>query len=59
MSETEYSYLASLLQKARKDTQEDETAQDEPLIVALRFSFVRSAICSAKVRPVSSIRLCL
>jgi hypothetical protein len=36
MSEAKYSYLVSLLRKARNDTQEDETAQDEALILLER-----------------------
>jgi hypothetical protein len=41
MSEAEYSYLVSHLRKARKDTQEDETAQDEALILAEQIALLR------------------
>jgi hypothetical protein len=41
VSETEYSYLASLLRKARKDTREDEIAQEEALISAEQIALLR------------------
>ncbi len=41
VSEAEYSYLASLLRKAQKDTQEDETAQEEALILAEQIALLR------------------
>ncbi len=41
MSETEYSYLASLLQKARKDTREDEADQEQALILAEQIVLLR------------------
>ncbi len=41
MSEPEYSYLASLLRKAREDTQEEEIAQEEALILAEQIALLR------------------
>ncbi len=43
MSEAEYSYLASLLRKARKDTREEEIAQEEALILAEQIALLRKA----------------
>ncbi len=41
MSETEYSYLASLLRKAREDTQEEEIAQEKALILVEQIALPR------------------
>ncbi len=42
MSEAEYGYLASLLRKARKDTREEEIAQEEEaLILAEQIALLR------------------
>ncbi len=41
MSEAEYSYLASLLHKAREDTQEEEIAQEKALILAEQIALLR------------------
>ena len=41
MSEAEYSYLASLLRKARKDTREEEIAQEEALILVEQIALLR------------------
>jgi hypothetical protein len=43
VSEAEYSYLASLLRKARKDTREEEIAQEEALILAEQIVVLRKA----------------
>ena len=41
MSEAEYSYLASLLRKARKDTREGEIAQEKALILVEQIALLR------------------
>ena len=41
MSEAEYSYLASLLRKARKDTREEEIVQEEALILVEQIALLR------------------
>ncbi len=41
MSEAEYSYLASLLRKAREDTREGEVVQEEALILAEQIALLR------------------
>jgi hypothetical protein len=41
VSEAEYSYLASLLRKARKDTREEEIAQEEALILVEQIALLR------------------
>lgn len=41
MSEAEYSYLVSLLRKARKDTREEKIAQEEALILAEQIALLR------------------
>ncbi|MCA1848240.1 MAG: hypothetical protein LC704_04485 [Actinobacteria bacterium] len=41
MSEAEYSYLASLLRKAREDTREEEIVQEEALILAEQIALLR------------------
>jgi hypothetical protein len=41
VSEAEYSYLASLLRKARKDTREEEIAQEEALILVEQIALPR------------------
>jgi hypothetical protein len=43
VSEAEYSYLASLLRKARKDTREEEIAQEEALILVEQIALLRKA----------------
>jgi hypothetical protein len=41
VSEVEYSYLASLLRKARKDTRDEEANQEEALILAEQIVLLR------------------
>jgi hypothetical protein len=41
VSEAEYSYLASLLRKARKDTREEEIVQEEALILVEQIALLR------------------
>ena len=41
MSDTEHTYLASLLRKARRDTREEEIAQEEALILAEQIVLLR------------------
>ena len=41
MSEAEYSYLASLVRKAREDTREEEFAQEEALTLAEQIALLR------------------
>ena len=41
VSEAEYSYLASLLRKARKDTREEEADQEQALILAEQIAQLR------------------
>ncbi len=48
MSEAEYSYLASLLRKALKDTREDEDAQQEALLLAEQIVLLRKESRRAK-----------
>ncbi len=48
MSEAEYSYLASLLRKARKDTREEETNQEQALILAEQIALLRKESRRAK-----------
>ena len=48
VSEAEYSYLASLLRKAREDTREEEMAQEEALILAERIVLLRRESRRAK-----------
>jgi hypothetical protein len=48
VSEAEYSYLASLLRKALKDTREDEDAQQEALLLAEQIVLLRKESRRAK-----------
>jgi hypothetical protein len=48
VSEAEYSYLDSLLRKAREDTREDEVAQEETLILAEQIVLLRKESRRAK-----------
>ncbi len=48
VSEAEYSYLASLLRKARKDTREEETNQEQALILAEQIALLRKESRRAK-----------
>jgi hypothetical protein len=48
VSEAEYSYLASLLRKARKDTHEEEIAQEKALILAEQIALLRRESRRAK-----------
>ena len=48
MSEAEYSFLASLLRKARKDTREEEVAQEQALISAEQIALLRKESRRAK-----------
>ena len=48
MSEAEYTYLASLLRKALKDTREEEVAQEQALILAEQIALLRKESRRAK-----------
>jgi hypothetical protein len=41
VSEAEYTYLASLLRKAREDTREEEIAQEQALLLAEQIALLR------------------
>ena len=48
VSEAEYSYLASLLRKAREDTREEEIAQEQTLTLAEHIALLRRESRRAK-----------
>ena len=48
MSEAEYTYLASLLRKAREDSREEEIVQEDALILAEQVALLRKESRRAK-----------
>jgi hypothetical protein len=48
VSDAEYSYLASLLRRAREDTREGEIAQEQALILAEQIVLLRKESRRAK-----------
>jgi len=48
VSEAEYTYLASLLRKAREDSREEEIVQEDALILAEQVALLRKESRRAK-----------